>query len=97
VGRCKHGSYRGWGNFIVNLATVSVLRRTVSVSYLVTDLVSAITAENTWSVAVVNPDPEVRSSGRVQSGIVHPSARPELRIRIRHWSIVATLFVDVCG
>ena len=49
-----------------------------------------------WPVAVVNPHPEVRSSGAVQCHIVYPSARPALQIMSHHWILVARLFfIDV--
>ena len=34
-----------------------------------------------------NPDPEVRSNGRVFNAAYHRSARPDLRVRIRHCCI----------
>ena len=34
--------------------------------------------------SVANPDPEVRSSGRVNNAAFYPSARPGFRIRICH-------------
>jgi len=38
----------------------------------------------TESVSVANPDPEASSNGTMQCCIVHPCARPDLQIRIRH-------------
>ena len=38
----------------------------------------------TERVSVANPDPEASSSGTMQCRIVHPCARPDLQIRIRH-------------
>jgi hypothetical protein len=34
---------------------------------------------------VANPDLEFMSSGRFQRSFAYPSARPDFRIRIRHW------------
>jgi hypothetical protein len=36
------------------------------------------------SVSVGNPDPKANSSGTMQCRIVHPCAKPDLQIRIRH-------------
>jgi len=38
----------------------------------------------TESVSVGNPDPEASSNGTMQCCVVHPCARPDLQIRIRH-------------
>jgi hypothetical protein len=38
----------------------------------------------TESVSVANPDPEASSSGKMQCRIVHPCARPDMQIGIRH-------------
>lgn len=35
---------------------------------------------------MANPDPEVRSNRRVHYAALHPSAGPDLQIRIRHWT-----------
>ena len=35
--------------------------------------------------SVANPDPLVRSSGRVHNAALYRSARPDLRIRTGHW------------
>jgi hypothetical protein len=43
---------------------------------------------------VANPDPEVRSSRRVNNAAFYPSAGPDLQIRIRHWT--GTNFIGGC-
>jgi hypothetical protein len=53
------------------------------------------------NISMANPDPEVRSSGRVYNVTLHHSARPDLWFGIPHWYIYiyihTRVYVNVRG